>query len=399
MIAKRFIPIVIVAAIVVGFLGGFYYRGSAPAQVISNVINKDAGQPKDVDFAMFWNVWNLLHEKFVDKNKLNAQDLIYGAIDGMVKAAGDPYTVFFKPKESEEFQQQIGGAFGGIGIEVGLRNNVLTVIAPIKDTPAAAAGMLAGDKIIKIGSKSTSDMKIDEAVGLIRGQIGTNVTLTISREGLSSPKEITMTRSTIKIPAVDWKMLDDHTAYLQIFIFSKNVDEEFQKAADEIGKSKADRIIIDLRNNPGGLLDSAVNISGYLMDADKVVTIEKSGDGTQNEFKTQENGKLKKYPLVVLINKGSASASEILSGALRDNRGVLLIGETSFGKGSVQEVVDLPQKASFKVTIAKWFTPKGLSINENGIKPDIEVKFTEDDVKNNKDSQLDKAREIIKNLK
>ena len=397
---KRFILIFIVLALAVGFVGGFYYRDyKSPISLIKNLINRDAGQPDGVDFGLFWNVWELLHNKYVDQDKLATQELIYGAINGMVNAAGDPYTVFLKPKESEEFQQQISGAFGGVGIEIGLRKNILTVIAPIKGTPAARAGLLAGDKILAIDKKSTEGMKVEEAVGLIRGPKGTQVTLTITRDGLDKAKDYTLTRDTIKIPAVNWKMLDDNVAYIEMFVFNKNVDDEFKKAAEEIIKSPAKKIILDLRNNPGGLLDSAVNIAGYFLDADKIVTVERFGDGRTNEFRTQPNGLLKNYPLIVLINKGSASASEILAGAVKDNRGVLVVGETSFGKGSVQEVVELAGKASFKITVAKWLTPKGLSINENGIKPDVEAIRTEEDAQNEKDPQLDKALELIKSLR
>ncbi|MBI2063016.1 MAG: S41 family peptidase [Candidatus Yanofskybacteria bacterium] len=396
---KRLVPVVIVLALTVGFLGGFYYQNwQSPVQLL-NLVNKDYGQPRDVDFSLFWNVWDMLHNRYVDKSKLNTQDLVYGAIDGMVQKVGDPYTVFLKPKENEEFQQQIKGAFSGIGIEIGLRKNILTVISPIKDTPAARAGLMAGDKILKINDKPSEGMKLDEAVGLIRGQKGTKVTLVITRDGLEKAKEVEITRDIIKIPAIDWKLLDEEVAYLEIFTFNQNADAEFKKAAQEISDSKAEKIILDLRNNPGGLLDSSVNIAGYFLDANKIVTIERFGDGQENQFRTQPNGQLKNYPIIVLINKGSASASEILAGALKDNRGITIVGETSFGKGSVQEVLDLPQKASLKVTIAKWFTPNGISINENGIKPDIEVKRTEEDINADKDPQLDKAKELIKNLR
>ncbi|HEY4507051.1 MAG TPA: S41 family peptidase [Candidatus Paceibacterota bacterium] len=397
---KRFILITVVLALAVGFLGGFYYNDSrTPENVVGNLINKDAGQAQDVDFALFWNVWELLHNRYVDRSKLNTQELIYGAIEGMVNAAGDPYTVFLKPKESESFKQQINGSFSGIGIEIGLRKNMLTVIAPIKDTPAAKAGLLAGDKILKIDEKSTEAMKLDEAVQLIRGARGSKVVLTIARDGLSAAKELTITRDNIKIPAVDWKILDENIAYIEIFAFNQNVDNEFQKAAEEIAKSNVSRIILDLRNNPGGLLDSAVNLASYFLDSDKIVTIERFGDGKENQFLSKPNGLLKNYPIIVLINKGSASASEILAGALKDNRGVLVVGETSFGKGSVQEVDELAGKSSVKITIAKWLTPKGQSIHENGIKPDIEIERTQEDVQNEKDPQLDKARELIKNLR
>jgi carboxyl-terminal processing protease len=391
--------ILVIVSLAVGFVGGSYFQvHQISAPVVGNLINREVNQPKDIDFSVFWTAWDLVHGKYVDKSKLDTQNLVYGAIDGMVKAVGDPYTVFFPPKESKEFNEQISGSFSGIGIEIGLRDEVLTVIAPIKNTPAARAGLLAGDKILKIDDKTTEGMKLDEAVSLIRGPKGTRVKLTIRREKAKETEEVTITRDVIKIPAVEWKLLDEDVAYVEILTFNKNVDSEFEETAREIIESKAKKIILDLRNDPGGLLDSAINIAGYFLDADKIVAIEKFGDGKEEQFKTQPNGRLKNYPAVILINKGSASASEILAGALKDNRGVLIVGETSFGKGSVQEMADLPQKASLKITIAKWLTPSGKSIDENGIKPDVEVKRTEDDIKADKDPQLDKALEMIKNL-
>jgi len=259
--------------------------------------------------------------------------------------------------------------------------------------------LLAGDKILKINDKSTEGMKIDEAVSLIRGPQGTTVKLNYTREKMPNPTDETIKRDVIEVPAVDWKMLNDNTAYIDISIFNGNLDSEFQKTANEIVASKANRIILDLRNDPGGLLDSAINIAGYFLDPNKTVTIEKFSDGTEQPFQTTANGKLKNYPLIVLINKGSGSASEILAGALKDNRGVTVVGETSFGKGSVQELAELPQKASLKITIAKWLTPSGKSIDENGIKPDIEIAITAEDITAGKDPQLDKALELIKNLR
>lgn len=398
--AKRFIPILIILSIVVGFAGGFFFqefRGETGSK-FTDIANRDANQPEGVDFAMFWDAWNVLQKKYVDRQELDTQELVYGAVDGLVRAVGDPYTVFLKPKESEEFNRQIQGTFSGVGIEIGIRKEILTVISPIKGTPAYKAGLLAGDKILKIDDKSTEGMKTEEAVQLIRGPKGTQVTLTITRDGLEKAKEYTITRDNIKIPAVAWELKDGDIAYIEIYTFNKNVDSEFKKAAEEIVKSPARKIILDLRNNPGGLLDSAVNIAAYFLENDTIVTIERFGDGRENQFRAQPNGLLKNYPVVVLINKGSASASEILAGALKDNRGVLIVGETSFGKGSVQEVVDLPKKSSLKVTIAKWLTPKGHSINDNGIKPDVEVERTEEDAQSERDPQLDKARELIRNL-
>ncbi len=396
---KFVFPSTLILALAIGFFGGIYFQKSHQSgSTLGTIVNQDVSKPDSVDFSMFWDAWNLIHRNYVDKGKLDTQKLVYGAIDGMVNSIGDPYTVFFPPQESKAFAEQIKGSFGGVGIELGNRDNMLTVIAPIKGTPAERAGILAGDKIAKIDGISTDGMKVEAAVNKIRGPKGTSVTLSIARASAKELKDYKLARETIKIPAVAWKMVNGNVAYLQVFIFNQNVDAEFKKAADEISHSSANRIVLDVRNNPGGLLDSAVNLAGYFLDTGKVVTIEKSGNGLENTFKTAANAKLKNYPLVILINKGSASASEILAGALHDQRQVTLIGETSFGKGSVQEIDELPKGSSLKITIAKWYTPNGISINENGIKPTVEVPRTDDDILNNRDPQLDKALEIIKNL-
>ncbi len=396
------IILLLVIVLAAGFAGGFYFNEFSDfgTGIGRDFVNRAVGQPDGVDFSLFWNVWNQLQDKYVDSEDLNSQELLYGAIDGLVNAVGDPYTVFMQPKESENFAQEISGTFGGVGIEIGLRNNILTVIAPIKDTPADRAGLMAGDKIVKIGDKSTESMKISEAVNLIRGPKGTPIKLTISRgEKNSSSKEVTIVRGTIRVPTVAWKMLSGDIAYIQLFVFNRNVDNDIEKAVREIQKSNARRLILDLRNNPGGLLDSAVNIAGYFIDGGLTVTEERTNDGQKQVFEAPNHGQLKNYPLVILINKGSASASEILAGAIKDHRGVLLVGEKSFGKGSVQEVSELPGKSSLKVTVAKWFTPKGTSINDNGIEPDYSVERTEDDINNERDPQLDKAEELVRGLR
>ncbi|TSC92008.1 MAG: carboxyl-terminal processing protease [Parcubacteria group bacterium Licking1014_17] len=392
---------VILFAAVFFWLGAEYNTTAiveTPIPSVSETTVPTSTKPAGVDFNTFWTVWNLVHSQYVDNAKLKDPDLLYGAIDGMVQAVGDPYTTFLRPQDSESLMQQISGSFSGVGIEIGIRNSVLTVISPIKDSPAERAGVIAGDKILKIDGKDSSAMNQDEAVKLIRGPNGTTVKLTTERGNPATEKEFTIVRTVIKIPAAKWSMLDGNTAYLQVFIFNKNIDSEFKKAAKEITESKATKIILDLRNNPGGLLDSAVSVASYFLDTGQAVLTEKFGDGRQDAYKSEANGILKNYPIVVLINKGSASASEILAGALRDNRNVTIIGETSYGKGSVQVINDLPNKSSVKITIAKWYTPKGISINENGITPDVEVVRTEDDIQKNKDPQLDKAIEIIKKL-
>ncbi|MDP3763501.1 MAG: S41 family peptidase, partial [bacterium] len=306
---------------------------------------------------------------------------------------------------SKKFQEEIAGSFGGVGIEIGKREGVLTVIAPLKDTPAYRAGIKAGDKILKIDDKPTDNLSIEEAVNSIRGKKGTKVVLTIQN---SATKDVELIRDTIKVPTIEWKLVEKggkNIAYMQIFSFNQTVDSEFRKAAEEILKSDADAIVLDLRNNPGGLLDSAINLAGWFLDKGKLVVSEEFGNGTRNEFKSDGNGALKSYPMVILINGGSASASEILAGALHDNKGTRLVGIKSFGKGSVQELQKYDDGSSLKVTIAKWLTPDGISISETGIEPDVEVKISEEDLKEEgkieigtlgKDPQLDKALDLLR---
>ncbi len=403
-LSKRILLVILIAALLgVGFYGGVKFEkfqlNRSMENVATQIINQSSGQPSSVDFGLFWTVLSKLEEKFVDHTKLaDKRKIVYGAIEGMVNSAGDPYTVFMKPEESKQFEEQINGSFGGVGIEIGMRKNLLTVIAPIKDTPAAKAGILTGDVIVKINDKDATKLRVDEAVTQIRGKKGTSVKLSMQRIGLKALKDFTLIRTDIKVPSVEWKLLDNHIAHLQLFTFNRNAESDFNRVAKEILASKADRIILDLRNDPGGLLDSAVNIASWFLDPNQTVVSEKFSDGTETSLRTSKSAELKKYPLVVIINNGSASASEILAGALHDNRGVKIVGETSFGKGSVQELIEFRTdagKATLKVTIAKWFTPSGISINENGIKPDIEVKRTEEDITKEKDPQLDKAKEII----
>src|SRR3990167_370529 len=277
-VSKKIFITLLIGVLGTGFTGGIFFERSNDADFdpVKILVNKDLGQPDYVDFSLFWDTWNSLHNKYVDQNALDTQKLLYGAIQGMVDSVGDPYTVFFKPPQSKKFQEEISGSFGGIGIEIGKREEILTVIAPIKNTPAYKAGLKAGDKIIQIDGKTTADLSIEEAVEIIR--------------------------DIIKIPTVEWQMLESNGkkfAYLQLFTFNQNVDSEFKKAAQEILNSEAERLIIDLRNNPGGLLDSAVNIAGWFLDKDQVVTIEAFRDGSQNEFKSNGNGSLKIYATVV----------------------------------------------------------------------------------------------------
>lgn len=390
--------VVIIAAFGAGFVYGSIEKLPHPVQ---GIINKEFGKPKEFDFSIFWETWDNLHEKYVDESSIKEDKLLYGAISGMVKGAGDPYTVFFPPVETKSFKQDVGGAFGGIGAEIGKRNGFLMIIAPLEDTPAQRAGLLAGDKIIKINSEITDDITVEEAVTKIRGEVGTKVTLSVLRgnDGTKA-KDIVIERATIKIPITKLEALKDNKiAHLSFYSFTSTAPFEFQQAAAKIlATTGYQGIILDLRNNPGGFLEVSVDIAGWFLNTGDLVAVEQFGQAEENkktEFRASGLGALKNYPLVVLVNQGTASAAEILAGALRDNKNVKLIGDKTFGKGSVQELVNLKGGSSLKVTVAKWLTPKGISISEHGLEPDHKVAITEKEFEDKKDPQLDKAVEVL----
>jgi carboxyl-terminal processing protease len=386
---KILISIFLIFVISVSFGFGFYF-GKLRCKVCP---------PEEIDFSLFWEAYDKIKENFVDKEKIDVQKIIYGAISGMVKSLGDPYTSFFSPEESKEFEESVKGVFEGVGMEIGIKNEKLTVISPLEGTPAKRAGILAEDEILKIDDKSTEGMNVDEAASLIRGPKGTKVKITIFRKGWQEPKEIELVRELIKIPTLKWEIKEGDIAYIKIYqFFSERTEPDFAKAASEILKSPAKKIILDLRDNPGGALDQVIDVSGWFLERGKVVVIE--DDGKEKEkFYSPGPGRLSTFPTVVLINKGSASGAEILAGALRDNRGIILIGENSFGKGSVQKPFTLSDNSTLKITISKWLTPKEESISDVGLKPDIEIKMTEEDYEKGFDPQLEKAIEIIKGVK
>ncbi len=379
------------AILVVIFGAGFYIGKS---QVVYNVC-----KPEAVEFSLFWDAYNKLHESFIDPSKIDDKKIIYGAISGMTKSLEDPYTDFFDPSQAKIFQQDLSGSFEGIGVEIGIKKDQLTVISPLKGTPGEKAGLLPGDIIVSINGNNTSDMTIDRAVSIIRGKRGTEVKLTIYRESWGQTKNIKIIRDTIKINSTNWELKNGDVAYIKIYQFNQSLPDDFRNIAKEILESPAKKIVLDLRNNPGGYLEVAQRVAGWFLRSGEVVTLEDFGKNKeQKKYLADGNGAFAGYPIVVLINNGSASASEILAGALRDNSSIKLVGEKSFGKGSVQEVVKLQDKVSFlKITVAKWLTPNGTSISEVGLMPDINVKMDEKDIQ--RDAQLDKALEIIKELK
>ena len=366
--------------------------------VVFEAVDQKKEEAEGVDFSLFWKVWDTLKEKYVDSNQLDSKKLFYGSIKGMMQATGDPYTAFLDPEENKEFNEDITGRFEGIGAELGIKNKILTVIAPLEDSPAEKSGLRAGDKIIKINGETAAEISIDEAVDKIRGPKGTKVKLTVFRNGDAEAREIEITREIINVKSVKFELKEDNIAYFKIIKFGEETDKEFSLAVKRALSRGAKKVILDMRNNPGGYLDAAVNMAGKMIPKGNIVVIEENSRGKRKEIYAKGGDVLSRMETVVLINMGSASASEILAGALRENRdNVTVVGETSYGKGSVQEFINLPQGTAVKITVSKWLTPKGEQINEKGIKPDIEVKMSYEDFENNRDPQLEKALEILKN--
>ena len=391
------IPVWIILLIVVFGFGFFVGKTSQPSiEKVEGLANKELGQPTTVDFSLFWDAWHIIEKKYVDRLQLDRQEMIYGAVTGLLKSLDDPYSVFMEPKESKKFIDDMGGSFEGIGAEIGIRKGILTIIAPLEGMPAQKAGLKTGDKVLKIDDTLTADLSLDEAVNLIRGPKETEVVLLITREEWDEVKEIKITRGTIKIPIIKWEIKDDNIAYIQFYHFTENSAGEFRKIVREALESQAKGIILDVRNNPGGYLEVAVDIASWFLPRGEVVVIEDFGNGKENKYRSKGYGDLEDLPTIVLINQGSASASEILAGALRDIKNIRIVGQKSFGKGSVQQLEKLKDGSSVKVTVAKWLTPSGLSIREEGISPDIEVEITSEDIDEMRDPQLNKALELLR---
>lgn len=374
-------------------------NGSKLEASLGALFATDTQPDESVDLDEFWQVWNLLEERFVSSTSTapTREERVQSAIQGLVDAYGDPYTVFLPPEDAAFFEEDISGNFSGVGMEVGIRDDIVTVIAPLPDTPAEQAGILPGDAIIKIGKTSTDGMSIDEAVRLIRGEQGTEVVLTILREGETELLTIGIVRDTITIPTINTEQRDD-VFIIELYSFNAISEAEMERALREYVSSGADKMILDLRGNPGGFLQSAVSIAGYFLPTGKVVVRENFGE-SDDERLYRSNGKTLRgfspREMVVLIDGGSASASEILAGALQEHDVATLIGTQSFGKGSVQELIDLDDGSSLKVTIARWLTPNGISISEGGLTPDIEVERTPQQFIDGIDPQLDGAIEFL----
>lgn len=375
---------------------------SANAQTASifSFFSKPEVKANEVDLSEFWHVWNLLDERFISASStmtVSAEDKMYGAIQGLVKSYGDPYTVFLPPVASEAFAEDISGNFSGIGMEVGNRDGAITVIAPLKDTPADRAGLATGDIIVKIDETSTEGMSIDDAVRRIRGEKGTVVKLSIYREGDLEFRDIEVTRDTIDIPTVKTEQKGDDFI-ISLYSFNALSEVKMQEALKDYVKSDASNIVLDLRGNPGGYLQSAVAIGGYFLPTGKVVVREReSEEGKEKLYRSQGKTLQDRTPkkMVVLVDNGSASASEILAGALQEHGYATLIGVNTFGKGSVQELIPIDDGSSLKVTIARWFTPNGVSISDGGLTPDIIIKRTPEQRMEGVDPQMEAAIKFL----
>jgi carboxyl-terminal processing protease len=363
-------------------------------------VDRSVPENKNVDFSLFWKVWDTLGASYYDKSKLNPSKMVEGAISGMVAAIGDPYTVYLPPEENKVVEEDLQGSFGGVGIQIGFKGKQLAVIAPLPDTPAEKAGIKAGDFILAIKDekkkidRTTGGMSLPEAVQIIRGPSGTEVTLTLLRDGQDKPIEVKLVRAEIKVPSVvlTFEGKNKDIAYLKLLKFGGETENEWNNAVSKIIASNAKGIVLDLRNNPGGYLQGAVDIASDFLKLGAVV-VSQEVNGKKDDFKTNRLPRLQKYPLVILVNEGSASASEILAGALRDQAEVKLVGKTTFGKGTIQEPKTINGGAGLHITIARWLTPKGEWVNEKGLKPDIEV---DDKPDTTEDEQFNKALEVLK---
>lgn len=364
---------------------------------------------KTIDFALFWDVWNKLENKFVDRSKLDSQKMFYGALKGLTSSLGDSYTFFLTPEENQASKDDLGGKFEGIGAQLGLKNGFIIIVAPLKNSPAEKAGVKSGDVIVKVDGKSTKDWTLPEAVSKIRGEKGTQVKLSLARGDKTF--DMTITRDEIHVSSVELafeKRTDCKTNCAQVAVikvnqFGENTNVEWDKAVSDVaqkwGSGSIKGLVLDLRDNPGGFLESSVYLASEFIPQGKLVVKQESTTGENREYNVERKGKLLDIPMKVLINKGSASASEILAGALQDYKRAQLIGEKSFGKGSVQEALDLKDGSGLHVTIAKWILPGGAWINEKGVEPNIKAENkTEngDTLTRETDLQLEKAiRELV----
>ncbi|QQR82604.1 S41 family peptidase [Candidatus Campbellbacteria bacterium] len=368
-----------------------------PVSLVTDVKNVEKPQTVSADFNQFWSVWNLINDKYFAASSSVSQEKVWGAIGGLVDSLGDPHSIFFPPEDAQMFQDMILGSFGGVGMEVGEKEGVITVIAPLKGSPAERAGIRAGDTVVEIGATSTANMSLDEAVKQIRGKIGTQVQLTLAREGNPEFIIVKVMRENISIPTLDTKLRDDGIFVISLYNFDAKSSVKMREAFEAFTASQSTKLILDVRGNPGGFLDAAVDIASYFLPEGAIVVREKFDQGREEHvYRSAGYALLKKpFDMVVLVDGGSASASEILAGAFQEHNIAKLVGQKTFGKGSVQELIPLAGGASLKLTVGEWTTPNGTSISKNGLTPDVVVPMTFEDSQAGKDPQMDSAVGIL----
>ena len=381
--------ILLVSTFALGGLVGARTVMAHPYSKVGTFINTALGKPSDVNFSLYWDVYNKLEQKF--PKPIDQQELVYGAIRGTVAALGDRYSLFLSPKEADRFFEDINGEFSGIGAEISQEQEFFIIVAPLPGSPAEKAGLQAKDVITAVDEKDSKGLQFNELINAIRGPKGSEVKLGILRDGFDEPKEFSLMRDTITIASTSYTLRDDGLAYFKINQFGEDTVKALDTAADDILAKHAKGLILDLRNDPGGFLQTANDVSSFFIDHGVIVSEERKGGGKEL-FSVTHEPRLKDIPLVVLVNGGSASASEIVAGAVQDTERGKLVGVKTFGKGSVQEVERLADGSALRLTIAKWLTPKDREINGTGVTPDIEIK--EEPTKDH-DPQLDKAVELL----
>lgn len=350
------------------------------------------------DFGQFWKAWNIINEKFVPTKHaaVSNQEKVWGAISGLANSLKDPYTYFLPPQEKTLFEQDVSGSFGGVGMQIGMKDGVITVIAPLKGSPAERAGILKGDKIYRIDGATTTEMTVDKALYLIRGEVGKAVNLTLFREGEKEPIEVSVVREVIQVPTIDTEKKGD-VFIIRLYGFPGTGAELFKNALREFAASGTQKLVLDLRGNPGGYLEVAVDMASWFLPEGKMVVREEEKDGGGDVYRSKGYNVFgPDFHFVILVDGGSASAAEILAGALEQHGVATLVGTKTFGKGSVQELVSITPETSLKITIARWITPNGTSLSDGGIEPNVKVEITKEQVEKGEDPQLDKAIELLR---
>lgn len=384
------------------FFSGFYLGGNTGNARLTQLeasevadLNSDFSQ---TDFTPYWKVWSILSSDFLYADEIDPQEKVWGSTVGLAAAMGDPYTVFFPPEDSKDFEDNLNGEFSGIGVEVEMIDGIVTVVSPLRGSPGEQAGLLPKDAVVGVDGENIVGLTLRQAIERIRGPRGTEVTLTVLREGEQATRDITIVRDVITVPSVETEVVDN-VFVLHFYNFSKNTELEFQQALQEFVDGGYTKLVIDLRGNPGGYLDVAIDTISWFLEEGKVIVRESYNDKKEEKvYRSKGYNFISQYPvenIAVLVNRGSASASEIFAGALQDHDIATIYGETTFGKGSVQELVPITKDTSLKVTVSKWLTPDGTSISAGGLAPDVQTNITLEDEDYTHDAQLQELIDLL----